>query len=205
MKPRNDETRKLILATAKQEFLDLGFRHASLRIIAKRLNATTGIIYTYFKNKNEIFAILIKPVTNEFERRLDTKELSINEAIEETDMIPKSWFTKNLKFLIGLIENYPDEMKLLFLKSDGSQFETYKERLMSKGMERSLAIFRTLKRSKDFEGQELSEFFVFNLVSYVINIVIEILKQDKNKKEIAYYENEITSFLFSGWKALVDF
>ena len=75
----------------------------------------------------------------------------------------------------------------------------------SVGMTRSLAMFRTLKGSREFQGREISEFFVFNLVSYIINIVVEILKQDKTKQEIEYYEKEITSFLFSGWKALVDF
>ncbi len=204
MKPKSDQTKALILNTASQEFLDKGFRNASLRSIAKEINGTTGVIYTYFKNKNQIFETLVHPVIGEFEKRLATEEISIKEAIEEAGMSPKTWFTKNLKFMTELIEKYPNEMKLLFLKAEGSSFHNYKDLLIEKGTVRSLTIFRTLKRNNAFEGQQISEFFVLNLVKYVINVAVEILKQNKNQKEISIYENEIASFLFSGWKALVE-
>lgn len=204
MKPKRDKTKALILAVARQEFLAKGFREASLRHIAKKANGTTGIIYTYFKNKNDLFETLIQPVIHQFEKRLATEEMSITEASEQLGMSPKAWFTKNLKFLIGLIEAYPDEMRLLFLNAQGSAFENYKEMLIQAGTRRSVAIFRTLKRDKSFKNHELSEFFVLNLVKYVINVVVEMMKQNKSPKQIASYANEITSFLFSGWKGLVD-
>lgn len=205
MKPKSDETKDLILAVARQQFLAKGFREASLRHIAKKANGTTGIIYTYFKNKNDVFETLVQPVIYQFEKRLATEEMSIKAASDQLGMSPKTWFTKNLKFLIGLIEAYPDEMRLLFLNAQGSSFENYKEMLIQEGTRRSVAIFRTLKRKKTFEHQELSEFFVLNLVKYVINVVVEMMKQNKSPKQIASYENEITSFLFSGWKGLVEF
>ncbi|MBU1344790.1 MAG: TetR/AcrR family transcriptional regulator [Proteobacteria bacterium] len=205
MKSKSDETRGLLLAAAMKEFLEKGFRSASLRSIAKNSNGTTGIIYTYFKNKNEIFEILVSPVVFQFEKRLATEEISIKEALEGKEMSPKEWFTKNLRFLLRLLEKYPDEMKLLFLKSEGSSFETYKDFVIENGTRRSTAIFRTLNRSKAFKGQELSEFFILNLVKFVLNIVVEAMKQNKGSKDIVIYEEEITSFLFSGWKALVEF
>lgn len=205
MKLKSDETKDSILAIARQEFLAKGFQGASLRHIAKQANGTTGIIYTYFKNKNDLFETLVQPVLHQFEKRLATEEVSIKEAFEQMGMSPKVWFTKNLKFLISLIEAYPDEMRLLFLKAQGSSLENYKDVLIQEGTRRSVAIFRTLKRKRAFEDQELSEFFVLNLVKYVINIIVEMMKQNKSPEQIACYENEITSFLFSGWKGLVDF
>ncbi|MDY7037236.1 MAG: TetR/AcrR family transcriptional regulator [Thermodesulfobacteriota bacterium] len=203
MKIKTDKTKKSILRAAEKEFLKKGFRSALLRDIAKNANGTTGVIYTYFKNKDELFNHLVQPVIIILEGKLVTNVLSIQEAKEETGMDPKGWFTQNLKFLIDLIEKYPNEMKLLFLKSEGSSLQNYKERLIEKGTRRSITAFRTLKRSKEFEGEEISEFFVTNLVMYIINIVVEIIRQNKNRKEVPYYEKEITSFLFSGWKALV--
>ena len=203
MKIKNDKTRKNILYAAKKEFLKKGFRNASLRNIAEKANGTTGIIYTYFKNKNELFESLVQPVIQILNRKLATNVLSLQEAREITGMNPRDWFTQNLKFLIDIVENYPDEMKLLFLKSDGSSFQNYKELLIEKGTERSIRAFRTLKRTKGFEGEIISEFFVSNLVLYIINVITEIIRKNKNKKQITYYEKEITAFLFSGWKALV--
>jgi len=203
MRVKTDKTKKSILKAAKKEFLKKGFRNASLRDIAVNANGTTGVIYTYFKNKDELFEHLVRPVTAVLESRLATNVLSIQEAKEETGIDPESWFTQNLKFLIDLIENYPNEMKLLFLKSEGSSLQNFKEILIEKGTRRSITAFRTLKRTKEFEGQAISEFFVGNLVMYIINIVVEIIRQNKNRKEIVFYEKEITAFLFSGWKALV--
>lgn len=204
MKPKSDAAKDAILSVARQEFLARGFRGASLRQIAKKLNGTTGIIYTYFKNKDDLFQTLVQPVILQFEKRLAAEELSIIEAFEQMGMRPKAWFTKNLKFLIGLIEAYPDEMRLLFLKAQGSAFENYKDVLVREGTRRSVAIFRTLKRKASFKDQELSEFFVLNLVKYVINVAVEMMKQNTSPEQIACYENEITSFLFNGWKGLVD-
>jgi len=203
MKYKNDKIKNQILETAMGEFLEKGFAISSLRCIATRMNGTTGVIYTYFKNKNQIFETLVSPVILEFENRLAREDLPKNMAALETGMSPKTWFTKNLKFLIRLVEKYPNEMKLLFLKSQGSSFQNFKTLLIEKGMARSLTAFRALKRSKEFKGQVLSEFFVLNLVKFVVNIVVEILKQDSLPEEVAAFENEISSFLFNGWKALV--
>lgn len=204
MKQKSNETRDLILHNAMQEFLEKGFRDASLRSIAGSLNGTTGIIYTYFKSKDELFATLVNPLVAQFEKRLATKVVPIEKDADGTESNPKIWFTQNLKFLIKMIEKYPEEMKLLFLKSEGSSFHHYKDDLIQKGACRSIAAFRMLKRSQAFEGQVLSDFFVLNLVKFVINIIVEILKQDMDTKELADYEEEMTAFLFGGWKALVD-
>jgi AcrR family transcriptional regulator len=201
MKLKDETKKELILDVARKEFLDKGFRDASLREIAQKAKGTTGTIYTYFENKDKIFRNLVNPVI----LKMEAKQMEYKLSVTEIGMNPKRWFTRNLEFLIGLIEAYPDEMKLLFLKSDGSSLQYYKETLVERGLERSTRAFRQLKRSKDFNGQELSEFFVLNLVRYVINVVIELLKQDKSKEEIVIYKNEITSFLFGGWKALVEF
>lgn len=205
MKLKSDKIKDSILTIARQEFLAKGFQGASLRHIAKQANGTTGIIYTYFKNKNDLYETLVQPVLYQFEKRLAAEEISIKTACEQMGMSPRAWFTKNLKFLIGLVEAYPDEMRLLFLKAQGSALENYKDRLIQKGTRRSVAIFRTLKRTKSFKHQELSEFFVLNLVKYVINVVVEMMKQNSSPEQIAWYGNEITSFLFSGWKGLVEF
>ena len=152
MKVKSDETRTLILKVAMRAFLEKGFGAASLRDMAHTLNGTTGLIYTYFKNKNDLFETLVHPVVNAFENRLATEDLPIKDAVEKKGMSPKAWFTKNLHFMISLIEKYPDEMKLLFLKADNSSLQDYKNLLIEQGTIRSLAAFRTLERSEDFKG-----------------------------------------------------
>ena len=49
-----DSLRKAILDAAKEEFLEYGFKDASMRRIAAKANMTVGNLYRYFKNKESI-------------------------------------------------------------------------------------------------------------------------------------------------------
>ena len=48
-------TQTRILAAAKTEFLEKGFRNASLRTIVKLAGVTTGAFYGYYSNKEALF------------------------------------------------------------------------------------------------------------------------------------------------------
>lgn len=48
-------TRDLILTTARQLFLSLGYHKTTMRTIASEAGISTGPLYFYFKNKAEVF------------------------------------------------------------------------------------------------------------------------------------------------------
>ena len=55
MSYEDKNTLELILNAAKEEFLEKGFKSASLRNIVKKAGVTTGAFYGYFTSKSEIF------------------------------------------------------------------------------------------------------------------------------------------------------
>lgn len=57
-------TLKNILNCAEAEFLENGFKDASLRKIAKKSKVTTGAIYGYFKDKDDLFVSIVKEFVN---------------------------------------------------------------------------------------------------------------------------------------------
>lgn len=61
MPGKGDATRERIHQAALKEFLEKGFRDASLRTIAKEAGVTTGSFYWYYKSKEELFAALVGP------------------------------------------------------------------------------------------------------------------------------------------------
>ncbi|MDO5725840.1 MAG: TetR/AcrR family transcriptional regulator [Tissierellia bacterium] len=65
------ETRSKILNSARKEFLAKGYNNASLRKIAANLNMTTGAIYGYFKDKNELFDEVTKIEIEKLKRLLE--------------------------------------------------------------------------------------------------------------------------------------
>ena len=60
MKSKNLKAEEKILYYAKQEFMQKGFDDASMRTIAEKAGFTTGMLYSRFADKNELFSALVK-------------------------------------------------------------------------------------------------------------------------------------------------
>lgn len=73
-----DESRISILNAAKEEFLEKGYKNASMRSIAKKANMTVGNLYRYYKNKEDINLSIVGPTYREISAAL--KEL-INDSL----------------------------------------------------------------------------------------------------------------------------
>jgi AcrR family transcriptional regulator len=82
----HDKRKHEILDKALDVFLEEGYSGASYQKIADRCGIARTILYTYFKNKREIFRFTIKQVTESLERSfqpvLENSSLGIAEKIE---------------------------------------------------------------------------------------------------------------------------
>lgn len=56
-----EEVRIAIINSAKKEFLELGYKEASMRSIASKAHMTVGNLYRYYKNKDDIFNQIVGP------------------------------------------------------------------------------------------------------------------------------------------------
>ena len=54
-----DESRQAIIQSAKEEFLEKGYKNASMRNIAKKANMTVGNLYRYFQSKEDINRMIV--------------------------------------------------------------------------------------------------------------------------------------------------
>ncbi len=95
-----EELRERILVAAKSLFLEKGVEKTSIRNIADRIEYSPGIIYHYFRDKNEIFHALhqggflqlmekmqvLASVRNPMERLKAMGSIYINFAMENPDM-----------------------------------------------------------------------------------------------------------------------
>ena len=60
MKTKDQSINLKIFQCAKSEFMDKGFADASMRRIAEKAGVTTGMLYSRFADKEEIFAELVR-------------------------------------------------------------------------------------------------------------------------------------------------
>ena len=58
-----EDTKKHLLASAADEFAEYGFQKASLRRICANAEVTTGALYFFFQDKEDLFSSVVSPVT----------------------------------------------------------------------------------------------------------------------------------------------
>ncbi len=60
--------RQNILRVAREAFLKKGYKDTSMRSIARLSGVSLGNIYNYYKDKDEIFQIVLAPLLDAFEQ-----------------------------------------------------------------------------------------------------------------------------------------
>lgn len=62
---KDTETKKKLLCCAKQEFLEKGYAKASLRSICRAAGVTTGALYFFFQDKDDLFCTIVSDVVTQ--------------------------------------------------------------------------------------------------------------------------------------------
>lgn len=118
-----EESRIAIIKAAKQEFLEKGYKGASMRSIAKKSHMTVGNLYRYFKNKEDINMYIVAPTFKEIDSAL--KKLTSNRVSMETRVYNLKPKFNELKVLLDEFANqlvdiysaHPTEFNILMLHS----------------------------------------------------------------------------------------
>lgn len=104
---KNEETRKAILDTAVAIGLEEGFEELSIRKITDRLGYSSGIVYHYFKDKQEILDTIHTQTSMELKSAIDSCIHSDRAFAENTKLVFK---------MVSEISAYePETFKLILL------------------------------------------------------------------------------------------
>ena len=95
------DIQKEILKAAEKVFLENGFPKASMREIAQEAQVGLSNIYNYFKNKDDIFCTVVRPVISAFDRMLHEHHGRYGADIME--MYSTESLCKNLRRYIELL------------------------------------------------------------------------------------------------------
>lgn len=190
-----------ILNCAKSEFLEKGFKDASLRNIAKQARVTTGAIYGYFKDKDDLFVKIVKEFVDELYNLIEKNESHDNEIIfnESIDIKTRIYMTKesHIKYIEYLYSNI-DICKLILLCSSGSSMENCIDDIMEKTQKENLQLIKELKKTSNID-----EFTIHILVEFYFRAITEFIKHDIPYDIALKQMNNINSFFFAGWSELI--
>ncbi len=203
MQIKKDEIKNKILEVARTEFQEKGFANASMRKIAKKAGISVSNIYNYFKGKDEIFKKIVFPtiyLTDQLINRYLLNEENYKN-IEKWTVEP-SWQQTQLFFTF--LDKHRNNLKLIFFKAQCSEYEDTKDKYIDLFTELYLKNLSVLKTYNTKMNNNVSDWFVHNIISFYVNIINEIIMHDLTKKEMEQYAEEINTFLYHGWTSVLN-
>lgn len=116
--PENDEIQIALLKSGKQQFLAHGFDRASLRVICRNANVTTGAFYSHFDKKEDLFCAIVEPTVSAFRELFDTAA-----GRETVDLGSAEMELRSITFARA----HRDEYRLLLDCADGTKFAGFRK------------------------------------------------------------------------------
>jgi AcrR family transcriptional regulator len=197
MQYQKEEIRAAILKAARKEFAKDGYYKASIRQIAKKADVLPSNIYNYFGNKDQIFREVLSPILNKIEKA--------KSFLQEYEFDKKPGEKGNLEEHLNMmlvstsfVDTNRELLKLLIFKAHGSSLENYEEELIEWYADNWYSFI------KKNDMIPLDKFVIRNIMGVFYNLLKEILLNDIKGEELKNKAMEMMTFIFRGWKGLVE-
>lgn len=197
------ETREKLLASARQEFLEKGYMQASLRNICRNAGVTTGALYFFFEDKEDLFANLVQePLLKLYQMMSEHYQ---GEAANPPEILHSlDDFGDDLemaKQIIYFMYQYYEEFQLLLVKSQGSSFEHCADQFVTVSEQhyRAMADMFTTKLGKE----RLDDYLIHWIAHIQIDIFVHVLTHDPSAEKAWEHAEPVISYIMAGWKGIL--
>ena len=203
MQIKKTDIYKGILEVSKKEFIEHGFKDASMRTIAKKSGVGLSNIYNYFKNKDEILLEVLSPLMRAFDKMMD--EHNNAENISLNVFSSKEYQSHNINMIVNLIETHMVELKLLLFHSHGSSLENFRDDFTNRKTKNGMEYLKKMNKKYPQLNINISEFFMHTITSWWLSIIGEIVTHNElSRKDIEQFISEYMAFGTAGWKKLMQ-
>lgn len=192
-----------ILKAAKAVFLEKGFEGATLRGIAKRAGVTLSNLYTYYSDKDALFAAVLQPELDDLRSLFVHREIRLPESGELFQSLESRH--DYIRRALAYVDKHRRELDLLLNRSAGSSLKPVPE-VFVRGYEEMWNRYFAFLRKK-FPGRTFrkpSAFLLRNIAQFHVNATREMLARDAPLEKMIKAYEEITSFLWHGAMAIME-
>ena len=192
-----------LLQCAKEEFLEMGFQEASLRVIAAKAGTTTGSIYTRFEDKNSLFHALVDDTINELLNWVESSQNRFAEkpAAEKEEEVftyqPDQWDQ-----LVNYIYDNWDVFRLLLCCNDIDCYAKMIHSLIEIEVDYTYRFFESTNNDAVTSGR-LSPMMIHILSSSFYEGLFETVRHEMPKDEAFRYVHQLRRFFLCGWADLL--
>ena len=174
------ETQRKILEIGKREFLEKGFKDASLNKIVAEAGFTKGAFYGYYPDKTALFEDLVGETASELLTRFKAAQ------DDYFDLVPE-----------GKAKD-----SLALCRAEGTGYADFIEVLVDLEVDRSEEYYALLRKNGMLSGSMTRQLHHMITRAY-FTAVCETIVHDMPREEAMKYVDELAVFFHSGWSGLL--
>ncbi len=191
-----------VLECAKQEFLEKGYKDASLRVIAANAGTSTGSIYTRFGDKAGLFRGVVEPTANEMKRMF----LEIQEAFHRFDAAQQrkqmgKYTADGLDAILDYIYDHFDEFRLLLDASYGTEFQNFVDELTRIEVDYTYKYMEVIG-CENVKSGVITEEFMHIVTTAYFDSLFEVVRHKMDKAQAKKYARMLGDYHKAGFQKI---
>lgn len=205
MGKEENATLKRIQEVAIKEFLEKGFKGASLRDIVKKAGVTTGAFYGYYSSKEALFEDLVSETADYmYEKFCKTLESFEKLSVEEQTRQMEEYSIDYLDSAVDYAYEHRGIFRLILQSSAGTRYENYIHQMVEIEIQSTEDyVARMRKAGYDITMPNLN--LAHAIISGMLSALSELIVHDLPKEETKSCIKQIGEFMEAGWKKVMGF
>lgn len=189
----------------KTEFLEKGFKSASLRNIVKTAGVTTGAFYGYYKSKEELFDALVEEQYNTCMKKYrETQEAFTRLSPKEQRLRMNDISGECMEWMMEYAYENKDVFKLILCCSEGTKYENMIHEMVEIEVE-STHRFADVLKAMGVREYKIDLQLEHMLVSGMFSSFFEMIIHDVPREKAPEYVRDLRAFYTAGWKKIMGF
>ena len=188
----------------KEEFLEKGFKAASIRSIGARAGMTSAGLYRHYADKEAMFDAMVEPLVEEIKawtvRHTEGKQRLVETQAKKSDIFGESF----VDMVREVILPRRDEFRLLMTCSAGTKYENFIHEYALENQKQLLEAIRYF-RKKGYPASDIDEEELHMLLSAYLTACFEPIVHDCDEAMIDRYLSTIQEFFMPGWLKIMGF
>lgn len=196
-------TLEKIHAAARREFLEKGFRAASLRQIVKDAGVTTGAFYGYFSSKEALFSSIVEPHAAAVMGRFMTAQADFAALPGEDQPTHMGEASSDcINWMINYMYDHYEEFKILICRSEGTSYENFIHNMAEVEVEYTFRYIDVLK-GLGKQVPEMDTELCHMIASGMFDGIFEVLRHDMPKERAELFIWQLRDFYTAGWMKIM--
>lgn len=196
-------TLERILQAAEEEFLENGFKDASLRKIVKATGVTTGAFYRYYSTKEALFEALVKPHADAVMGFFDEGLSGIRDLPAEEQTGAMSRVTGDcIGKILDYVYDHYNGFKLLICSAGGTVYENFIHEMVEKEVDATYRYIEAVESTghpMPEIDRELCHMISSGLFSGMFEMVVHDMERSAAEKRI----RQLREFHTGGWMRIM--